>query len=294
MERRRTIRIRRSSLLEAKLQDVDRPSIKIAETLDEYLQAFRLVHDEYLAQGYIKAPNASRMQYGVHDLLPRTCLFIFKSYLDVISTLTFIPDHGLFGLPMDALFKTEVDTLREQGRKVVELSALATDKRKRWRNIILIVTKAMFHYAKYTGVDDLCIMVNPKHVRFYKNIFLFKDFGGERFYEKVGAPAVGLRVDFSRIEDNLFAAYGEEEFDTDLHGFFLKTNRDPLEPDLPRYQGERRQPLDYSIARYLLANKPGLLCGLGSQQRDYMENLYHKALYAPSQVAMGECRQQMR
>ena len=44
IERRRTIRIRRSALLGAKLEGLDRPSIKIAETLDEWQQAFGVVY----------------------------------------------------------------------------------------------------------------------------------------------------------------------------------------------------------------------------------------------------------
>lgn len=44
IERRRTIRIRRSALTAAKLDDIDKPSIKVAETRDELEQAFRLVY----------------------------------------------------------------------------------------------------------------------------------------------------------------------------------------------------------------------------------------------------------
>ncbi|WP_035105524.1 N-acyl amino acid synthase FeeM domain-containing protein [Desulfohalovibrio reitneri] len=290
IERRRTIRIRRSSLLEARLEDLDRPSIKIAETLDEYIQSFRLVHDEYLAQGYIPVPESGGMSYNLYNFLPKTCIFIFKSYLDVLSTLTYVPDNDVFGLPMDTLYKPEVDELRARGRKVVELGALATVRSKRWRNILMMTVKAMFHYAKFTRANDLCITVNPKHVRFYKNIFLFEDFGEERFFEKVGAPAVALRVSFDNIEEKLAKTYGGMDFDTDLHGFFVQMNRNPMEPDIPEYQVERRRPLEYEVARHLLANKPELLCDFkNEEQARYFEGLYHKALYAPTGVARVPC-----
>ena len=41
IERRRTIRIKRSTLLNANLDDIDRPAIKIAETKDELKNAFQ-------------------------------------------------------------------------------------------------------------------------------------------------------------------------------------------------------------------------------------------------------------
>lgn len=279
IERRRTIRIRRSALLGAKLEGLDRPSIKIAETLDEWQQAFGVVYQEYLKSGYIKKPEPPFLQYSLYNLLPKTCVFIFKSYLKVVSTLTYIPDTELFGLPMDALYNKELDALRSKGRKVVELGGLATESNKRWRNLVIFLCKAMFHYAAFTNVNDLCIMVNPKHVRFYNMIFLFEPFGEEKFYKAVGAPAVALRVNFDRIAESLRKAYGDNDFDTDLHAFFTKVNYNPADPDLPRYEVERKKSMDYEAARFFLKTKPEILCGLNEAQRAYFERLYHQAIY---------------
>jgi hypothetical protein len=67
-------------------------------------------------------------------------------------------------------------------------------------------------------------------------------------------------------------------------------NRNPMEPDIPEYQVERRRPLEYEVARHLLANKPELLCDFkNEEQARYFEGLYHKALYAPTGVARVPC-----
>lgn len=220
LERRRTLRIKRSNLLNLQLDDIDRPAIKIAETQDEYEQSFRLVHETYLRMGYLKEPQPHGLLFSVYSLLPETVIFVAKSYLTVISTLTEIFDTEPFGLPMDTIYKPELDTLRAQGRRVVELSALVTPPKLRWRNLFMVLAQVMYQYSVYRGVDDLCIAVNPKHVSFYKDILLFEDFGPERHYPRVDAPAVALRVDMHHIAGRLKEVYDSNDMDTNLYLYF--------------------------------------------------------------------------
>ncbi|SMP63008.1 hypothetical protein SAMN06295888_11088 [Desulfonatronum zhilinae] len=251
-ERRRTIRIRRSALLKTNLDDIDRPAIKVAEIRDEWRQSFALVYKEYLEQGYIKQAHPSKLSYTVYNFLPSTCVFIFKSYLSVISTLTQIFDSPEFGLPMDILYHDELNTLRDQGRIVTELSALATPKEARWCNLMVYLCKTMFEYSKLSKVNDICIMVNPKHVRFYKAIFLFEDFGEEKYYETVGAPAVALRINYDSIEGKLNQAYGDLDFETNLYAFFCKVNSTMEEIEGDNICPTKRKPMDYEDFLYFL------------------------------------------
>jgi hypothetical protein len=142
---------------------------------------------------------------------------------------------------MDALYNKELDALRSKGRKVVELGGLATESNKRWRNLVIFLCKAMFHYAAFTNVNDLCIMVNPKHVRFYNMIFLFEPFGEEKFYKAVGAPAVALRVNFDRIAESLRKAYGDNDFDTATMPSSPRSTQ-PRGPGPSALQVERKNP----------------------------------------------------
>lgn len=278
-ERRRTIRIRRSALLEAKMEGIDRPSIKIAETLDEYHQAFSILHDVYRASGYLAHPHPSGMLINLYHLLPKCCVFIFKSYFDVYSTMSFIPDTQLFGLPIDDLYRNEIDRLREKGRKVAEIGSLATLRHHCGQNIMVFLSKAIFHYALLTNTDDLCIMVNPKHVRFYQSIFLFEPFGDKRHYDKVNASAVALRVDMRSIEPNLRDAYSSTAFDTDLHRFFTRINSHMIDQNTVFTQVEKDEPLESEIARSLFAAHPELMDNLSPAQHNYLTSLYHKALF---------------
>ena len=279
-ERRRTIRIKRSGLLRWKLEDIDRPAIKFAETIDELAQAFALVHKVYLTLGYLDEPKPHGMLFGIHSLLPETAVFVAKSYLTVISTLTEIFDSELFGLPMDAIYRKELDTLREQNRKIVELSALVTPSKLRWRNLFMFLSHVMYQYSIYRGVNDLCIAVNPKHVRFYKEMLLFEDFGPERHYPRVDAPAVALRINMDHIQDKGRDVYGEMEPEFNLYGYFHRmTGVAPADGSLshltPAYPGDAAgKPLDSKTVKYFLDKNNSLLENLPLEQREFLNKVY--------------------
>lgn len=288
LERRRTVRIKRSNLLNLQLDDIDRPAIKIAETQDEYEQSFRLVHDTYLRMGYLKEPQPHGMLFSAYSLLPETVIFVAKSYLTVISTLTEIFDTEAFGLPMDIIYKPEVDALRAQGRRVVELSALVTPPKLRWRNLFMVLSQVMYQYSVYRGVDDLCIAVNPKHVSFYKNILLFEDFGPERHYPRVDAPAVALRVDMHHIADRLKEVYDSSDLDTNLYLYFHRmTGFLPWNPEKTPVPAETDASADSrdvadpfmngrkaEIVRHFFHLSPSLWDNLSPAQRDFFTTHY--------------------
>lgn len=273
-ERRRSVRLRRSSLLKAKLDDIDRPNIKIAETRDELSQSFALVYREYLASGYIKTPSPAEMHFSVYNFLPATCVFIYRSYLTVISTLTQIFDSELFGLPMDSLYRAQLDELRAQGRRISELSALATPREVRWCNLMVFLCRMTFEYSRMKKIDDICIMVNPKHVSFYKTLFLFEDFGPERFYGAVGAPAVALRINMDSIQEKSLEKYRDFEVDGNVHDFFCKINSTMQELQSGWSFYEKRHPMHPEDARFFLESKKDILEKLTPQQREYLANLY--------------------
>ena len=225
-ERRRTIRISRSALLNAKLDNIDRPTIKIAENRDELQQAFSLVYQEYLDSGYIVTPRPLRILFNIHHFLPKTVVFIVKSFLTVISTLSHMADDKYFGLPMDALYKKELDELRAENRKIAEVSGLATVKSFRWQNLFMFLCRIMYWYSQHENINDLCITINPKHVRFYNDSFLFEQFGPEKYYPRVNAPAVPMRLNMDDIEGKLKEVYNAFDFECNLYSYFHKINKE--------------------------------------------------------------------
>jgi len=277
LEQRRTIRIRRSALVRDNLDSIDRPSIKIGETLDELKQAFRIVYTEYNDAGYVPNPEPTGMLYSVHSLLPTTSVFIFKTYLKVISTMSLYKDTRVFGLPMDAVYKPEIDALRAKGRQVAEVGALATPKSRRGANLVVYLAKALFNYAHLVELDDVCIMVNPKHVRFYKEIFLFDQLAEERMYAGVGAPAVALHADVHTYDQRMRDAYGDADFDTDLLSFFVKMKNAVMDPSM-KYSVGNDKPLEQSTVQYFLDQRPHVLSGMNEEQLQVLAYLYPQAI----------------
>lgn len=170
--------------------------VGLASDTDVFDAAFRLVHDQYTWRGYM-APSPSGRRLSVHHALPTTKVFVARRDDRVIGTVTLVGD-SLFGLPMDDLYRHEISTLRAQGRRIAEVSALATaaESRRTGITVLLHLMRALITYAvKLAALDDLCITVNPRHVEFYRSCMRFETIGGERAYSKVnGAPAVALRL----------------------------------------------------------------------------------------------------
>ncbi|MBN2233383.1 MAG: hypothetical protein JW781_11290 [Deltaproteobacteria bacterium] len=281
-DQRRTVRIRRSQLQKDHLAELDRPAIKMAETIDEHRQAFTLLHDSYLKLGYINAPRPHGMLYDHYTLLPETAVFVAKTYLTVISSLTMITDTPEFGLPMDAIYRPELDALRKHGRRLVEMSALVTPANLRWRNLFMYLARVAYWYANYLGIDDICIAVNPKHVRFYRNIFLFEQFGHERHFPKVDAPAVALHIDLHGFEARLKDTYSRVEFDADLYSYFERMAHTvgEIAPGLtlvqnrPRQNGRDPFVRNLDVIDYLLRHEPDLPARLRPAGRAFLAEQY--------------------
>lgn len=167
---------------------------RIADTGGELLQAFGLLYREYLHAGYV-AESAGELLFTRHHLLPETTVFVARRGGNVLSTATVVRDSSEFGLPMDDLYENELAALRSQGRRVLEICALASDRREFSRSGIQDFTRLLFLFCLNLDVDDVCIMVNPKHAPLYTCRCEFDVLGEEKFYSRVKAPAIALRAD---------------------------------------------------------------------------------------------------
>ncbi|GAB6059096.1 hypothetical protein JCM31598_22130 [Desulfonatronum parangueonense] len=107
----------------------------------------------------------------------------------------------MFGLPMDHLYHEELDALRNKDRKILEVSSLASVMATEWQGVVMNFIRLVFLYSTFQNINDICIMVNPKHAGFYIKSSPFKMFGKEKFYPMVNAPAVALRANVDEIKD---------------------------------------------------------------------------------------------
>lgn len=111
----------------------------------------------------------------------------------LVGTMSLCLDRG-GELPADTIFRDMLDPLRAQGRKLAEPSRLAIDKGVSKRVFAALIHTSYIYAHRIHGYTDYVIEVNPRHVAFYKHMLGFADFGGERACDRVGAPAVLLRL----------------------------------------------------------------------------------------------------
>ncbi|SDB45741.1 hypothetical protein SAMN05660653_02234 [Desulfonatronum thiosulfatophilum] len=205
---------------------------KIAASCDDLWQSFRLIYDQYLHEGYI-SERKNKIFFTKYHLLPETTVFSAKHGCETLATATLVYDSHLFGLPMDHLYQDELDVLRNKERKILEISSLASVMATEWQGVVMNFIRLVFLYSTFQKVNDICIMVNPKHADFYIKSSPFKMFGKEKFYPKVKAPAVALRADVDEIRDfyenSSFIVSVEDHLSSLYHSLKIKLSCNILE-----------------------------------------------------------------
>ena len=174
-----------------------------ARTLDEFKAAARLVYQEYRRRGYVPE-NEAALRLSIFQALPETTTFIaLHRTLGVIGTLTLIQDSPL-GLPMDEVYRPELDELRGQGHRLAEVSMLSFDSLAEHRTafptlqvrkmaLILGLFKAMFDYVRTrTRTTELVACFHPRHEILYEFLCL-EPLGGLRPYPMVSGHAAVAR-----------------------------------------------------------------------------------------------------
>ena len=273
-------RFRRSTLLRADICQNGKFEIKFADNYLEWENSFRLLYEEYLEAGYIANPTSSHSFLGAHHFLPKTVLFIAKYAGFLVSSLTQFFDNHLLGLPADQIYKKELDKLRAEGRVISEIGGLVTQKEFRWQNLFLSLCQIMYWYSHFRKIDDLCITVNPKHVRFYETVFLFETIGPIKYYPKVNAPAVLMRLNVNKHEEKLMSAYDHMEPECNLYDYFHKLE----DAKITDYYIALKQKkvlnggsipmMDTDMLKSFLRNNADMLESLSSEHTAYLKALY--------------------
>lgn len=248
---------------------------RIADTAQELLQAFNLLYREYLDAGYV-LENTSELLFTRHHLLPKTTVFLAKAQTKVRSTATVVRDCPEFGLPMDDLYNSELSGLREQGRRILEICSLASNGHKVSRSAVQNFIKLIFLHCIFQDVDDVCIMVNPRHARLYANLFGFKPFGEQKYYPRVNAPAVALRVEVLEAIENLGRKGFTFTYHEHLHSRYLALKIALHDKILRAFKesDDAPNPLDACLLGHMLSVKDEVLQDLTRECRTLLKSCY--------------------
>lgn len=222
-----------------------RLELKVAETQEELESCFRILHDAYVASGFMK-PSPSGMRVTMYHALPTTTTLCAKYDGRVVGTMSMIRE-GVFGFPLQAVF--DLSDVRAKQGQIAEISALAVhpDFRKTGGAILFPLMQFMYEYCtEYFDTRHLVIAVNPDKIELYESLLFF-----ERLQETVvdkydfanGAPAVGATLDLPVAKEIFRRVYGHRKPRKNLHHYFVQLR-------LPNIQLPKR--------RYFTTNDPVL------------------------------------
>lgn len=217
VDTRRRRRLSRSNLIDT--SKVVGYLFKVADTCEEIKAALHVVYTCYREFGLIP-PSAEESRVTFHHVLPDSHVLVAKKATMVHSTLTMVPD-GCFGLPMDHEFGDRLAPLRKTGARLAEITSLATLPEHRQANLFMYLYKLLLAIGLQAGLTDFVLVINPKHVRFYRDLLLFEQIGPERSYGAVsGAPGVPFRMNIERTLAEGHRVYQDGDVEQDLYGFF--------------------------------------------------------------------------
>ena len=162
--------------------------VRLADDPGHRTRASSLLQRRYAWRGYAAAPIERHARQ-----------LTLAAFADdaTVATITAALDRedGLF---VSRLYPAEVQSLRDEGRRLCEFTKLAVDESVRSHTVL----GAIFHVACLYVINlhrctDALIEVNPRHVRFYQRMLGFERIGEQRLDPAVGAPAVLMRLDLA-------------------------------------------------------------------------------------------------
>lgn len=197
-----------------------RIQFKVAETDSEFEQAFRLVHDAYVREGFI-AKQPSGLRVIPQQQLPSTHVLIAKKGQVVIGTLTLVRNSKT-KLPLERVFN--LNSLQHSGTRIAEVTCLSVKseyRRAEGGTVFASLMKFMYEFsAGYAGIDELVVAVFPKDALFYESLLCFNALE-RKPVDYLGAPAIALHLNLKQAPMLYHQAYNHRCEANNLYRFFV-------------------------------------------------------------------------
>jgi len=263
----------------------ERLQLKIAETREELEACFRLLHEAYVASGFMK-PHPSGMRVTIYHALPTTTTLCAKWDGEVVGTISLIRDDSVFGFPLQSIF--DLSSVRAKGGKIAEVSALAVHRKFRGKSggaILFPLMKFMYEYATtFFDTRHLVIAVNPNRIEMYESLLFFKRLT-ERVVERYdfanGAPAVGGWLDLKYAPAVFEQVYGEKPSRKNLYQYFVILKLPNIHLPPRRYYTTNDPVLTPELLDYFFNVRTDLFVSLGEHEKALLHSIYNLPAYLP-------------
>lgn len=173
--------------------------IRLAQSVEDYEGAFRLVQAAYVARG-IENVLASALRITPQHVLPESYVLLAEEGTHLVGTMTVTLDSPAT-LPLDKDYTEELQVLRAAGARLCEFGSLAIVERCRSSGVAILLSMAGFTIASQKlKATDVVVGVNPGAEAHYRALYDFQLLGGARTHAQLVAPVVGLKTHLATLE----------------------------------------------------------------------------------------------
>lgn len=255
--------------------------LHIAETLQDLEACFSILHDAYVASGFMK-PHPSGLRVTVYHALPTTTTVCAKIGGEVVGTLSMVRE-GVFGVPLQTAF--DLAPARARGGRLAEISALAVRKdfRRTGGKVLFLLMKFMYAYCtRFFDTRHLLIAVNPNRVELYESLLFF-----ERLQAQVvdhydfanGAPAVGAMLDLHAALVRFREVYAGRSPRRDLYRYFVETELPNLRLPPRRWHTTNDPVMTPALLDHFFNHRTDVFNQLSARRRRLLAQVYDMPEY---------------
>lgn len=257
--------------------------LKIADTREELESCFALLHDAYVAAGFMK-PDPSGLRVTIYHALPTTTTLCAKVDDRVVGTISLIRE-GVFGFPLQQAF--DLGAVRAQEGQIAEVSALAVhpDFRKTGGRILFPLMKFMYEYCtSYFDTRHLVIAVNPNKIELYESLLMFERLQAhvvENYDFANGAPAVGASLDLAGVRKRMKRLYGGRPLRRNLYHYFMKLRLPNIQAPARRYHTTNDPVMTGELIDYFFNRRTQAFAALDDRKKLLLRSIYDLDAYTP-------------
>lgn len=188
--------------------------LKVATTFTEIIKGWRLVYQQYVRSKLIDMNPFAVFTYPQY-IGHHSAVILGKEGNKSICSVSAVLDSKR-GLPLDSCFQEELDGLRNENRKLIEIGLLANLGEKASPFFLIALLSGIARFGVYSDFHDYVIGVHPRRAGFFKQLFGFNQIGPSKKYAKLHeSDVILLHADgqmFESLSQNkTFATYFEDE-----------------------------------------------------------------------------------
>jgi hypothetical protein len=256
--------------------------VLVANTRELREQAFRLVYDVYIREGYeLRFGRESGLWCTIHHLHPGAMVFLADKDGRHAGSATVMPDSRL-GLPTDRIFPEALADLRKAGRCLSEITSFVVAEEpggippELAMHLYRLSHLASLHLLKST---DIIASVMARHSDFYSRFLLFDEVSGSpRLSPKTGQQVCYAHLNLVTMKERYRERYARATGRRNLYRWFFQ-NED--EPDTVEWLRRSRSAMTTEDLYYFGAKKTNILAKAGHDVIAILEEEYRSAEASP-------------